>query len=90
MSLGDVKRLPAKEVDKYYNRYQVMLGNQVTGSLVDTTIEAATELANYVLPIDDKIAKHIDFKTMNKKDEEHADEMDKYIHNTIDNVLEHS
>lgn len=54
MSLGDVKRLPPKDVEKYHNRYQVIMGNQVTGSLVDTSIEAATELASYILPIDDK------------------------------------
>ena len=54
MSLGDVKRLPTKDVEKYYNRYQVLLGNKVTNGLVDTAIEAATELVSYVITIDDK------------------------------------
>ena len=34
MSLGDVKRLTSKDVEKYYNRYQITLGNQVASGLV--------------------------------------------------------
>ena len=33
MSLGDVKKLPAKDVEKYFNRYQITLGNQVASGL---------------------------------------------------------
>ena len=54
MSLGDVKRLPRKDVEKYYNRYQIIMGNQLTGTLVNTSIEVFTGIANYLLPIDDK------------------------------------
>ena len=54
MSLGDVKKLSAKDVETYYNRYQVTMGNQVTGGLVDMVIEGASEVINMVAPIDDK------------------------------------
>ena len=54
MSLGDVKKLSPKDVEKYYNRYQVTMGNQVTGSLSDMVIEGAAEVISYLAPIDDK------------------------------------
>ena len=54
MSLGDVKKLPAKDVEKYFNRYQITLGNQVASGLIDTALEAGVTLVSYVLPIDDK------------------------------------
>ena len=54
MSLGDVKKLSAKDVEKYYNRYQITLGNQVASGLVDTALETGVEIVSYVLPIDDK------------------------------------
>jgi len=31
------------------------MGNQISGSLVDMTIDGATEIISYLLPIDDKI-----------------------------------
>jgi len=52
MSLGDVKKLSAKDIEKYYNRYQIILGNKVTNTLVDTAIEAAVGVLSYVVPID--------------------------------------
>ena len=54
MSLGDVKRLSPKDVEKYYNRYQITLGNQVASGLVDTALETGVEIISYALPIDDK------------------------------------
>ena len=54
MSLGDVKRLSTKDVEKYYNRYQVTMGQQVTCGLIETGLEAGIELVSYILPIDDK------------------------------------
>uniref|UniRef100_A0A6P8IUH9 Uncharacterized protein LOC116304933 n=1 Tax=Actinia tenebrosa TaxID=6105 RepID=A0A6P8IUH9_ACTTE len=62
MSLGDVKKLSAKDVDRFYNRYQVIMGAQVAGTLVDTTIDAATELTSYILPIDNKKSLSRDLK----------------------------
>ena len=53
MSLGDVKRLPTKDVEKYYNRYQITMGQQVTGGLIETGLEAGIELVSYILPIDE-------------------------------------
>lgn len=131
MSLGDIKRLPSKDVEKYHNRYQVTMGNQVTSGLVDTALETGVELLSYAIPIDDKkdlcndlkknelvkqelnnaagyvvlkggrfvalasgllqIAKHIDFKIeieKIEKNDESVDEMDKYIHDTVDQTLE--
>ena len=54
MTLGDVKRLTAKDVEKYYNRYQITMGHQVTGGLIETALEAGVEIVSYALPIDNK------------------------------------
>ena len=53
MTLGDVKRLSVKDVEKYYIRYQAVLGEKVTGGLTDTAIEVNSKATSYVLPIDD-------------------------------------
>ena len=52
MSLGDVKKLSIKDVEKYYNRYQVVLGNQVTKTLVNSLIEISVGVISYIIPID--------------------------------------
>jgi len=52
MSLGDVKKLASKDVERYYNRYQTVMGNQVAKSLVDTAIETSVAILSYVVPID--------------------------------------
>ncbi len=123
MSLGDVKRLSPKDVEKYHNRYQIIMGNKLSGSLVDTLIDTTTELINYALPIDNKdqlssdlknnpiirqelnngagyillkggrfvplltgliqVAKHV---KINKQ----VDDMDKYINDTVNDVLDNS
>ena len=44
MSLGDVKRLKSADVEKYYNRYQIVMGNKVTNGLVDTALQGASEI----------------------------------------------
>ncbi|KAK3732683.1 hypothetical protein QZH41_000848 [Actinostola sp. cb2023] len=49
---GDVKKLPTKEVDKYFNRYQTVLGNKITQGLVSSALELAVGLASYAIPID--------------------------------------
>ena len=54
LALGDVKKLSPADVEKYHNRYQVKIGNQVSGSLVDMSLEGAAEILNYLLPIDNK------------------------------------
>ena len=56
LSLVDVKRLSIKDVEKYYNRYQVVMGNKVTNGLVDTALQGASQMISYVCPIDDKEA----------------------------------
>ncbi|KAK3739427.1 hypothetical protein QZH41_004659 [Actinostola sp. cb2023] len=50
--IGDVKKLPTKEVDKYFNRYQTVLGNKITQGLVSSALELAVVLASYAIPID--------------------------------------
>jgi len=55
LSLAEVKKLSVADVEKYHNRYQLKIGNQISGSLVDMTIDGATEIISYLLPIDDKI-----------------------------------
>ena len=56
MSLGDVAKLSSKDVAKYFTRYQVVMGKQVTGGLVDSALQAASKLIAYALPIDDSDA----------------------------------
>jgi len=55
LSLAEVKKLSVADVEKYHNRYQLKMGNQISGSLVDMTIDGATEIISYLLPIDDKM-----------------------------------
>lgn len=54
LSLGDVKKLSPTDVEKFHNRYQVKIGNEVSKNLIDMSLEGATEIINYLLPIDDK------------------------------------
>ena len=53
MSLGDVRKLSAKGVEKLYYRYQSVLGKQVTGGLVENAIKLASKVVSNVIPIDD-------------------------------------
>ena len=56
MSLGDVKKLSPKDVEKYCYRYQSILGKQVTGGLVENVIKLASKVVSNVIPIDDNNA----------------------------------
>ena len=53
MSLGDVKKLTQKGVEKYYYRYQSKLAKQVTGGLVENAIKLASKTISRFVPIDD-------------------------------------
>ena len=53
MSLGDVNKLSPINVEKYYYRYQSVLGKQVTGGLVENVIKLASKVVSNVIPIDD-------------------------------------
>ena len=53
MSLGDVKKLVPKDVEKYYYRYQSKLSKQVTGGLVENVIKLASKTISRFIPIDD-------------------------------------
>ena len=53
MSLGDVHKLSVKDVEKYFVRYQTILGQQLTDGLIESGIQAASKIASYFLPIDD-------------------------------------
>ena len=53
MSLGDVKKLIPKDVEKYYYRYQSKLAKQVTGGLVENAIKLASKTISRFIPIDD-------------------------------------
>ena len=54
MSLGDVRKLVPKDVEKYYYRYQSKLAKQVTGGLVENAIKLASKMISRVIPIDDQ------------------------------------
>ena len=53
MSLGDIKKLSTKDVEKYYLRYQSILGKQLSSSLVDSAVLAASKAVSMVVSIDD-------------------------------------
>ena len=53
LSLKDVDKLTEKKVEKYYNRYQAVLGRKVTGTLVDEGLKMFSNLTSLLLPIDD-------------------------------------
>ena len=53
MSLGNIKKLKAKDVEKYHNRYQAVLGKQVSSGLVESVIQASCLAVCYLVPIDD-------------------------------------
>ena len=53
MSLSDVHKLSEKDVEKYYVRYQSVMGQQLTDGLVDSGIEAASKTVAYFVPVDD-------------------------------------
>ena len=53
MSLGDIKKLSTKDVEKYYLRYQTILGEQLSSCLVDSAVPAASKAVSMVVSIDD-------------------------------------
>ena len=53
MSLGDVKKLSEKDVEKYYNRYQAVLGKKISGGLVDSSLQLVSKVISYMVPVDD-------------------------------------
>ena len=62
MSLGDIKRLTPKQVEKYFNRYKTVMGKKVSTGLVESAISAASVLISYVIPVDDLEALNEDLK----------------------------
>ena len=53
MSLGDIKKLSVKDVEKYYNRYQAVLGKKINGGLVDSSLQLISKVISYMVPVDD-------------------------------------
>ena len=53
MSLEEIHKLPDKEVEKYFNRYQKVAGQKMANGLVDSAISTATKVISCFLPIDD-------------------------------------
>ena len=63
MSLGDVKKLSTKDVEKYYLRYQTILGKQLSSCLVDPAVLAASKAVSMVVSIDDTEQLYQDLKS---------------------------
>ena len=53
MSLEKIHKLPDKEVEKFFNRYQKVAGQKMANGLVDSAINTATKVISCFLPIDD-------------------------------------
>ena len=63
MSLSDIKKLPIKDVAKYYLRYQTILGKQLFSSLVNSAVLAASKAVSMVVSIDDTEKLYQDLKS---------------------------
>ena len=63
MSLGDIKKLSTKDFEKYYLRYQTILGKQLSSSLVDSAVLAASKAVSMVVSIDDTEQLYQDLKS---------------------------
>ena len=63
MSLGDIKKLSTKDVEKYYLRYQTILGKQLSSCLVDSAVQAASKALSMVVSIDDTEQLYQDLKS---------------------------
>ena len=53
MSLEKIHKLSEKEVEKYFNRYQIVAGQKMVNGLVDSAVKTATKVISCFLPIDD-------------------------------------
>ena len=53
MSLEKIHKLPDKEVEKYFNRYQIVAGQKMANGLVDSAVKTATKVISCFLLIDD-------------------------------------
>ena len=53
MSLEKIHKLPDKEVEKFFNRYQKVAGQKMANGLVGSAISTATKVITCFLPIDD-------------------------------------
>ena len=53
MSLGDVKKLSERDVEKYFNRYQSVMGKKINGGLIDSSLQLVSKVISYLLPVDD-------------------------------------
>ena len=63
MSLGDIKKLSTKDVERYHLRYQTILGKQFSSSLVDSAVLAASKVVSMVVSIDDTEQLYQDLKS---------------------------
>ena len=63
MSLGDIKKLSTKNVEKYYLRCQTILGKQLSSSLVDSAVLAASKAISMIVSIDDADQFYQDLKS---------------------------
>ena len=63
MSLGDIKKLSTNDVEKYYLRYQTILGKQLSSSPVDSAVLAASKAVSMVVSIDDTDQLYQDLKS---------------------------
>ena len=62
MSLGDIKKLSVKDIEKYFNRYQAVLGKKINGGLVDSSLQLISKVISYIVPVDDIESLCVDLK----------------------------
>ena len=52
MSLGDIKKLSERDVEKYFNRYQTVMGKKINGGLVDSSLQFVSKVISLFVPVD--------------------------------------
>lgn len=59
----DVKKLPEKDVEKYYKRYVAARNSRMNDAIIDSFLKLTSKAVGWALPIDDIEKLHHDLKT---------------------------
>ena len=70
LSLGDITKLKAADVEKYYLRYQKILGKETAEIFLDNALGLMVRGISYFLPIDDstELCKDLQNNTLLKRE----------------------
>jgi hypothetical protein len=63
MSLGDVIKLPPKEVEKIHNRYKASMATVITSGLTDSILGLGIRILSKIVPLDNENELHNEIKS---------------------------